>query len=300
MRNIAGNAVKKPRTLRTPQNAIWCGMWVTSLGLFLLAGWDILGTFGWSLYSVMVLGAVGLGPLLALTMLCGFNLNISELPERGAVGLATRARAGQFQQADLRYRARRQLEWNSPVRTSVRARVIPLRGHHLEPGCDQGEKGENNIARGQRWVHCDDEVDSQRHDLGQPYLGVSVPKMIFQAPIVALVLIASSAAVASAWPSGFEPGSAMYWCSSDPELNARNAFTVWVDKTKQVMAVSPSREGSILPAYAKQLVLNDDAESGLTYKKTKTGYFLTPGFDGFSHQVLIANIAAVCRQTFED
>ena len=92
----------------------------------------------------------------------------------------------------------------------------------------------------------------------------------------------------------------MYWCTSDLELNAKNAITVWVDKTEQVVAVSPSRDGAILPAYAQPLVLNDAAESGLTFKKTKTGYFLTPDAGGLSHQFKIANTVATCKQTSDD
>ena len=274
MGNIALSAVKKPKTLNTDQRAIWSGAWVTCFGLFLIAGGDILSTYGWSLYSVLVWGAVGLGPLLVLSMLCGFNM--SEMREKDAVDVAIRARAGLFRQADLRYRARRQLEWNSQVRTPVIARVFPLAERHLQPGCDQSGLP------------------------GQRYLRASVPKLVFQAPIVALVLVASSAGVASAWPIGLEPASAMYWCSQDPELNAKSAFTVWVDNTKQLVAVSPSRDGEKLPAFAKQLVLRDDADSGLTLKKTKAGYFLTPGPGDFSHQVRIANNVATCRQTADD
>ena len=274
MWNIALSTVKKPKTLNTDQKAIWSGMWVISLGLFLIAGGEILSTYGWSLYSAFVWGAVGLGPLLILTMLCGFNM--SETREEEAFDVAISPRAGQFRQAGLRFRAGRQLQWSSLVRTPVIARVIPLAERHLQPGCDQSGLP------------------------GQPYLRASVPNLIFQAPIVALALIASSAGVASASPSGLEPVSAMYWCTSDLELNAKNAITVWVDKTEQVVAVSPSRDGSILPAYAQPLVLNDAAESGLTFKKTKTGYFLTPDAGGFSHQFKIANTVATCKQTSDD
>ena len=114
-----------------------------------------------------------------------------------------------------------------------------------------------------------------------------------------LALIVASAH-ASVWPSGLEPAQAMYWCASDPDLNMKDAFTVWVDETKQVVVVSPSLDGSILSAYAKQLVLNESAVSGLAVKKAKTGYFLTPGSGGFSHQVRIANTVALCRQTSDD
>jgi len=131
MANIARNAVKEPTTLRTPQNAIWCGKWVVSLGLFFIAGLDILATYGWSLNSVLVLVAVGLGPLLVLTMLCGFN--VSEMPEKVAFDPVTRAQTGQFRHADLFYRARRQLKWNSLVRAPVLARIIPAAGRPLQP-----------------------------------------------------------------------------------------------------------------------------------------------------------------------
>lgn len=208
MANIACDAVKESKPLRTPQNAIWCGMWVVSLGLLLIAGLDILATYGWSLNSLVVVGAIGLGPLLALTMLCGFN--VSEVPKRDAFDNAARAQAGRFRQANLFHPARRQLKWNSLVRPSVLARSIPFEGRHLPPDCDH---------------------DGQRHHLRQPYRPGTVLKMAFQAPIVALASIASSADVANAWPSGIEPASAMYWCATAAELNTKNAFTVWVDKT---------------------------------------------------------------------
>ena len=177
MRNIALSTVKKPKTLNTDQKAIWSGMWVISLGLFLIAGGEILSTYGCSLYSALVWGAVGLGPLLILTMLCGFNM--SETREEEAFDVAISPRAAQFRQAGLRFRAGRQLQWSSLVRTPVIARVIPLAERHLQPGCDQ-----NGLP-------------------GQPYLRASVPNLIFQAPIVALALIASSADVASADAGGF-------------------------------------------------------------------------------------------------
>lgn len=298
MGDIARNEVKKPKTLKTAQKAIWCGMWVTSLGLFLIAGCDILGSYGWSLYSVLVLGAVGLGPLLVLTMLCGFN--ISEMRVKDTVYVATRAQVGQFRQADLLCRARRQLEWNSLVRTPVPARIIPLTGRHLQPGGVQGDQRGHHPVGLQRREQCGDGDVGQRQYPGQPYLEGSVLKMALQVPIVALALLALSADVASAWPSGLEPASAMYWCSSDTELNTKNAFTVWVDKTKQVVAVSPSRNGSILPEYAEQLVGNEDANSGLNVRTVKMGYYLTPGSGRFSHQFKIANTAANCMQTSED